>query len=118
MATIGRGVYAQAVYEFFEGIRGYDVDRAVAVLAEDADWQSPWNEGTVTGRDAIREVLEGVLGDPATRPSFSIMDVSGDGTIVRLKVSISGRFGRASRPHMVHLLHLKGVIHQVVIRPV
>lgn len=117
MATIGRGVYAQAVYEFFEGIRTFDVERAVAVLAQDADFESPWNEGTVTGRERIAEILERLLGDPASRPSFSIMDVSGDGYLVRLKVSVSGRFGRAPKAYMFHMLHLKGVIHQVAVRP-
>ncbi len=117
MATIGRGLYAEAVHEFFEGIRSYDVERAVAVLADDADLRSPWNDGTLTGKDAIKGVLETVLLAPATRPSFTIQDISGDGHIVNLKVSVSGRFGKAPRLHTFSILHLKGVIHQVVIQP-
>lgn len=117
MATVGRGLYAAAVHEFFEGIRTYDVERAVAALAEDADLQSPWNEGVVTGRSAAKEVLEGVLGDPVRRPSFTIRDISGDGAVVTLKVSVSGRFGRAPRLHAFRILHLKDQIHQVAITP-
>ncbi len=116
MATIGRGLYAEAVHEFFDGIRSYDVERAVAVLADDADLQSPWNEGTLTGKDAIKEVLAGVLSAPETRPSFTIQDIAGDGHIVTLKVSVSGRFGKNPRLHLFRILHLKGVIHQVVIQ--
>lgn len=117
MATVGRGVFAQAVHEFFEGIRTFDVDRAVAVLAEDADLQSPWNDGVAAGRDQVREVLQRVLGDPVTRPSFTIIDISGDGSLVTLLVSVSGRFGRAAAPHRFRILHLKGQVHQVVIQP-
>ncbi len=116
MATIGRGLYAEAVHEFFDGLRSYDVDRAVAVLADDADLQSPWNEGTLTGKDAIKAVLTTVLTNPETRPSFTIQDISGDGHIVKLAVSVSGRFGKSARLHMFHILHLQGVIHQVVIQ--
>lgn len=115
MATIGRGLYAESVHEFFEGVRSYDVDRAVAVLAEDADMQSPWNAGTVTGKDAIAEVLHSIVDDAATRPSFTIQDISGDGNLVQLKVSVSGRFGRAAKVHTFRLLHLKGLIHHIVI---
>lgn len=117
MATVGRGLYAAAVHEFFEGVRTFDVERAVAVLAEDADFQSPWNEGTATGRAAIKEVLEGVLGDAVRRPSFTIRDIRGDGAVVTLTVSVSGRFGRAPRLHALRVLHLKDQIHQVAITP-
>ncbi len=117
MATIGRGLYAEAVHEFFEGVRSYDVERAVAVLADDADFQSPWNQGVLTGKDAIKGVLETVLTAPETRPSFTIQDISGDGHIVTLKVSVSGRFGKAPRIHLFRILHLQGAIHQVIIQP-
>ena len=117
MATVGRGVFAQAVHEFFEGIRTYDVDRAVAVLAEDADFQSPWNDGVATGRDPVREILKRLLEDAATRPSFTIIDIAGDGSLVTLTVSVSGRFGKAARPHLFRILHLKGQVHQVVVQP-
>lgn len=118
MATVGRGVFAQAVHEFFEGIRTYDVDRAVAVLAEDADLQSPWNDGVVSGRDAVRGVLAGVLEDAVNRPSFTIMDVAGDGNLTMLTVSVSGRFGKGARRHLFRILHLKGQVHQVAIQAI
>ncbi len=113
MATIGRGIYAETVHRFFEGIRTYDVDAAVAELADDADLFSPW--GNATGKDAIADVLRPVLEDPKTRPSFTIQDIAGDGHVVKLQVSISGRFGRAAKVHEFKLLHLKGIIHQVII---
>ncbi len=115
MATIGQGVFSQAVHEFFEGIRTYDVDRALAVLTDDADFQSPWNKGVATGHDAIRAVLEPILAPSAERPSFTISDLAGDGNLTTLTVSISGRFGKGARMHRFHLLSLKGKLHQVVI---
>lgn len=115
MATIGRGLYAEAVHEFFEGIRSYDVPRAMAVLADDADMQSPWNEGTLTGKDAIQAVFEELLGDAGDRPSFTIRDISGDGNVVTLLVSVSGRFGKAPKTMTFRLLHLKGIIHHIVV---
>lgn len=115
MATIGRELYATAVHEFFDGLRSYDVPRAVAALADDADFASPWNEGKITGKEAITACLEGLVGDAKTRPSFSISDISGDGQIVRLKVSVSGRFGATPTMRTFHCLHLKGKVHQVVI---
>lgn len=118
MATVGRGVLAPPVFEFFEGVRSFDAARAARVLAPDADFASPWNEGTITGREPIQAFLAGFLGDPKTRPSFSIMDIAGDGTIVHLKLSISGRFGRKPEHVTMSVLCLKGVVHQVVVRPV
>lgn len=117
MATIGRGVYAEAVHEWFEGLRTYDAERAAAVLAEDADLRSPWNDGTLTGRDKIQELLEGVLSDPKARPSFTIVDMSGDGNVVKVTVSVSNRFGERPKRYRMDVLHLKGVVHQVVFRP-
>lgn len=115
MATIGRELYATAVHEFFDAFRSYDVEGAVAALADDADLQSPWNEGTLTGKEAIQPVFESLLGDAATRPSFTISDISGDGNIVRLHVSVSKRFGEAPERLTFHCLHVKGKIHQLVI---
>ncbi len=115
MATVGRGVYAQAVHEFFEGIRTYDVERAAAVLADDAEWTSPWTQGTVEGQEAVKAALEGLLGDAAKRPSFTIVDVAGDGHLTTLTVSVSGRFGKAPRRHRFRILNLKGKVHQVVV---
>lgn len=117
MATIGGNLYATAVHEFFDGLRSYDAARACAVLAEDADLQSPWNEGVLTGRDAIQEVLAGVVSDAVHRPSFTIQDIRGDGNLVHLDVSMSQRFGRAPTPLRISCLHLKGQIHHVVVAP-
>lgn len=114
MATIGRGIYAQAVHDFFDGVRSYDVERAVGTLADDADLQSPW--GTVRGRDAIKEVLEALLAPSLERPSFTIRDIRGDGNVTTLEVSMSGRFGKAATPQTWRLLHLHGAIHHVVIQ--
>jgi ketosteroid isomerase-like protein len=115
MATIGGGLYAEAVHEFFEGIRSYDVPRAMAVVAADADLQSPWNAGTVTGKDNVAAVFETLLSNAEKRPSFSIRDIRGDGNLVALEVSISGRFGQAPQIRTFRLLHLKGVIHHIVV---
>ncbi len=112
MATIGRGIYAETVHAFFDGIRSYDADAAVAQLADDADFTSPWT-GSITGKEAIAEALHKLLDDAATRPSFTIQDISGDGHVVTLTVSVSGRFGRAAKIHTFRMLHLKGTIHQV-----
>lgn len=116
MATIGRELYATAVHEFFDGLRSYDVPRAVAVLAEDADFVAPWTNGQITGKDAIEEALTAHFGDPVSRPSMTISDISGDGQIVRLHVSVSGRFGESPNRVTFHCLHLKGKVHQVVIK--
>ncbi len=115
MATIGQGVFPHAVHEFFEGIRTYDVDRALAVLADDTDFQSPWNKGVATGKDAIRTILEATLAPSVERPSFTISDLAGDGNLTTLTVSVSGRFGKGAKLHKFHFLSLKGLIHQVVI---
>ncbi len=115
MATIGGSLYADAVHTFFDGLRSYDVERACSVLADDADLQSPWNDGVLTGRDAIQDVLGRLVGNPATRPSFTIQDIRGDGNLVHLDVRMSGRFGHGATPVRISCLHLKGVIHHVMI---
>lgn len=112
MVTIGRGLLDSAVFEFFEGVRTYDAKRAAAVLAEDADFQSPWT-GHITGKPAIEAFLKSWLTDAAKRPSFSIIDIAGDGAVARLKVSLSGRFGKQPEHHDVAILCLKHVVHQV-----
>ncbi len=115
MATIGGSLYASAVHEFFDGLRSYDAERACAVLADDADFQSPWNAGTLQGKDAIQEVLDALVSDPVKRPSFTITDIRGDGHLVHLDVSMSGRFGNRPVPIRISCLHLKGLIHHIVI---
>lgn len=114
MATIGKGVYAQAVHDFFDGVRSYDVARAVSVLADDADFQSPW--GTVRGKAAIEEILTKLVEPSMERPSFTIGDISGDGHVTTLKVSMSGRFGKAPVRQTWKVLHLHGTVHHVVIQ--
>lgn len=112
MVTIGRGVLAPAVHEFFEGLRSYDVARAVKPLAPDVDFESPWT-GKLTGKDKVEAFLMTWLKDPVKRPSLSIRDAEGDGTVMRLKLSISGRFGQAPQHVTLHALCLQGVLHHV-----
>ena len=116
MVTIRPGsVLDPAVHELFEGLRTYDAARAAKVLAEDADWE--WDGGKLVGKKAIQEFLTGWLKDPQQRPSFSIIDVAGDGAVVRLTLSVSGRFGKAPQRVVMHLLCLKHVIHHVKVVP-
>lgn len=117
MVTIGRGVLDPAVHELFEGMRTYDAARAAKVLAADADWESPWSNGRLVGRAAIEQFLAGWLKDAQKRPSFSIIDVAGDGAVTRLMVSVSGRFGKAPEHVVMHILCLKHVVHHVKVVP-
>jgi hypothetical protein len=112
MVTIGRGILDPAVHDFFEGLRSYDVARAVKTLAPDVDFASPWS-GPLVGKPAVEAFLTTWLKDPQKRPSLSIMDVSGDGTVTRLKVSVSGRFGKAPEHLTLHVLVLQHVLHHV-----
>lgn len=112
MVTIGRGILDSAVHDFFEGLRTYDVAKAIKSLADDVDFESPWTP-KLTGKADVQKFLEGWLKDPQKRPSLSIMDVEGDGTITRVKLSISGRFGQAPQHVTMHTLVLKHVIHHV-----
>jgi hypothetical protein len=41
------------------------------------------------------------------------VDVAGDGAVTRLKLSVSGRFGKAPERVVAHILCLKHVIHYV-----
>ncbi|HLF16392.1 MAG TPA: nuclear transport factor 2 family protein [Candidatus Thermoplasmatota archaeon] len=117
MTTIGKGILQDTVFRFFDALRSYDVAKAAAPLADDADWEDPWT-GKVTGKAAIEARLKAWLADPKTRPSLTIMDITGDGAITRLKVSVSGRFGQRPQPVWMDILCLKGVIHQVKMQPV
>lgn len=112
MVTIGRGILDPAVHDFFEGLRSYDVARALKPLAADVDFESPWSP-KLTGKAAVEQFLTGWLKDPQKRPSLSIMDVEGDGTVTRLKLSISGRFGQAPEHVTLHALVLQHVLHHV-----
>lgn len=116
MVTIGRGQLDAAVHDFFEGLRSYDPVRAAKVLAPDADFESPWSQRLV-GKPAIEQFLATWLKDPQARPSFTIRDVSGDGAVTRLKLSVSGRFGKAPEHVVLHALCLKHVVHHVKIVP-
>lgn len=116
MVTIRPGsVLVPAVHELFEGLRTYDAARAVKPLAPDAEWE--WEGGKMVGKPAIEQFLSGWLKDPKQRPSFSIIDVAGDGSVTRLSLSVSGRFGQAPQRVVMHVLCLKQVIHQVKFVP-
>jgi ketosteroid isomerase-like protein len=117
MVTIGRGILDAAVHDFFEGLRSYDVARAAKNLVDDADFQSPWSGGRLVGKAAIEAHLKAWLSDPKARPSLAISDISGDGAITHLKLSVSGRFGKAPERVTMSVLCLKHVVHQVTIRP-
>ena len=117
MVTIGRGVLDPAVHELFEGLRTYDAARAAKVLAPDADWEWEGAGGRMVGKAAIEQFLAGWLKDPKQRPSFSIVDVEGDGAVSRLTLSVSGRFGQAPQRVVLHALCLKHVVHQVKVVP-
>lgn len=115
MVTIGRGLLDPAVHELFEGLRTYDAARAGKVLAPDADWE--WEGGRIVGKPAIEQFLTGWLKDPKQRPSFSIVDVAGDGAVTRIKMSVSNRFGQAPKLVTLHALCLKHRVHHVKIAP-
>lgn len=117
MATIGRGVLGAEVFDLFDALRSYDPERAVSHLADDVEWHSPWS-GRLNGRQAVLGFLEAYLGDAKKRPSFSIVDVEGDGHITHVTLSVSHRFGRAPERVRLSVLALKGTIHQAVFRKV
>lgn len=116
MVTVGRGVLDPAVHEFFDGVRSYDAKRAAAVLADDADFESPWS-GRLTGKAAIEAFLKAWLADAQKRPTFSIIDLRGDGAVTRMKVSVSGRFGKAPEHYNLEALCLQHKVHHVAFRP-
>ncbi len=113
MATIGRGVYAQAAHEFFDALRAYDAAGAAAALADDAELASPW--GSAEGKEAIEALLADWVKPSLDRPSYTIADIQGDGNVTTLKVSVSGRFGSKASMHSWRLLVLKGKVHHIVI---
>ncbi len=112
MATIGRGVMDETVFAFFEGMRTYDAEAAAATFVDDAEFESPWTDKLV-GQDAIKAFLEGWLGDAVKRPTFSIVDVDGDGSVTRLTLSVSNRFGAAPERIRFDILVLRGKIYHV-----
>jgi ketosteroid isomerase-like protein len=115
VATIGRGILQKPAFDLFDAMRSYDVKKAVAQLAEDASWTSPWSGGTLEGKSAIEAHLAAWLSDPKTRPSLTIRDVSGDGSVHRFGLSVSGRFGQAPRFVTMSALVVQGKVHQVAI---
>lgn len=115
MVTVGKGILDPAVHEFFDGVRSYDAKRAAAPLADDVDFESPWS-GRLTGREAVEAFLKPWLADAQKRPTFSIIDVRGDGAVTRMKVSVSGRFGKAPEHFTLEALCLKHKLHQVAFR--
>ncbi len=112
MATIGRGVMDETVFSFFEGMRTYDAEAATAAFVDDAEFESPWTDKLV-GREAIQAFFAQWLSDPVKRPTFSIIDVDGDGSITRLTLSVSHRFGAAPQRVRFDVLVLRGKIYQV-----
>jgi ketosteroid isomerase-like protein len=115
MATAGKSILDPGAVEFFEGLRTYDAARAAKTLAPDAVFQTPWSNGPLKGPAAIEAHLKAWLGNPQQRPSLAMRDVEGDGAVVRLRVSVSGRFGAAAQLATFHLLCLKRVVHQAVL---
>ncbi|MHB8634001.1 MAG: nuclear transport factor 2 family protein [Thermoplasmatota archaeon] len=116
VATIGGAQLDKSVFEFFDALRSYDSKRAAAVLADDADWKSPWSTVKITGREAIEKHLASWLGDARSRPSLTIKDIAGDGAVTRLAVSVSGRFGQKAALVDMDLLCLQHRIHHVEMR--
>lgn len=112
MVTIGRGILDGASHEFFDAVRSYDAKRAAAVLVDDADFTSP-DSGRIVGKANIEAYLKTWLSDPVKRPTFTIIDVAGDGAVTRLKVSVSGRFGKAPQHMDLDLVCLKHRLHHV-----
>ena len=114
MATVGRSL-PKPVYELFDGLRSYDLKRAVAQLHDEVDFEAPW-QPRVTGKEAVEKAFHAWLGDPKTRPSLTVRDHAGDGAVNRLTVTQSGRFGQAPRELQFHVLCLNGFVHQFRIK--
>jgi ketosteroid isomerase-like protein len=117
MTTVGRGILQKPAFDLFDAMRSYDAKKAAAQLADDAVWRSPWSGGEVSGKAAIEAHLQAWLGDPKARPSLTIADIAGDGTVIRLTLSVSGRFGQAPQLVQMAMVVVKGQIHQVIISP-
>src|SRR5688572_18606500 len=118
MATVGRGILQKPAFDLFDAMRSYDAKKAAAQLADDAVWRSPWSGGELQGRAAIEAHLQAWLSDPKSRPSLTIADIAGDGTVVRLAISVSGRFGQQPQNVQMTMVCVKGKVHQVVVAPV
>jgi ketosteroid isomerase-like protein len=114
MATIGGSVIARQAFQLFEGLRIFDAAAAVKDMADDVVFQSPWS-GRLVGKAAVEAFLKDFLGDVHKRPSLTIIDVSGDGHLTRMKLSASGRFGRAPQHLDMQVLTLTGLVRQVLI---
>jgi ketosteroid isomerase-like protein len=112
MATVGRGLLTKESHEFFDAVRSYDATRACKVLADDIQFDSPWS-GPVAGKPAVESFLTGWLKDAVKRPSFTMRDVSGDGALVHMLVSVSGRFGEAPRLLRFSMVSVQGKLHDV-----
>lgn len=116
MATVGRSMLTGTVMEFFDAVRSYDAAKASKNLAADAHWETPWS-GSLDGKAAIEAFLKAWLADVVKRPTLTIRDVAGDGAVTRLSISVSGRFGKAAEHFTMNVLALRGMIHQVVVKP-
>jgi ketosteroid isomerase-like protein len=116
MATAGRSILTTTVTEFFDAVRSYDAVRAAKPLAADVEWSTPWS-GALKGKPAVEAFLGSWLKDAVKRPTFTIRDVRGDGSVTHLAISVSGRFGKAPEHFVMSVLALRGTVHQVVVRP-
>ncbi len=116
MVTVGEGVLEEEAFAAFESLRTFDAEGVAQQLHEGCTLHGGWLEVPLEGREAIQAYLAELLGDPVKRPSFSLLDASGDGSVTRLALSVSGRFGKAPQKVRVDILSLKGAIHQIVVR--
>lgn len=112
MATVGRGLLTRESHEFFDGVRSYDAARACKVLADNVRFDSPWS-GPLSGKAAVESFLAGWLKDAVKRPSFTMRDVSGDGALVHMLVSVSRRFGEAPTLLRLSMVSVQGKLHDV-----
>jgi ketosteroid isomerase-like protein len=112
MATIARGALTRESHEFFDALRSYDAAKACKVLADDAAFVSPWS-GVVRGRANVEAFLASWLKDAVKRPSFTLRDVTGDGAVVHMVVSVSRRFGEAPQMLNLDMVSVQGKLHDV-----
>jgi ketosteroid isomerase-like protein len=116
MVTIGSARLDRAAHEFYDAMRSYDAKRAAASMTDNATFVSPWS-GRVAGRGDVEKFLQTWLGDAKARPSFAIADISGDGALTHLKLSVSGRFGQAPQRMGLDILCLQHKVHHVQFTP-
>ncbi len=112
VVTVGRDVLRQEVFDTFEGVRTFNPEAACQHLVDDVEVHLPWCE-PIVGKEAFQAYLEEQLGDAVRRPSLSLADVSGDGNVTTLDLTMSGRFGKAPRHLVARVLALKGKIYQI-----